>query len=136
MSKTINIIKTLLRTLASRSAVSEPAKRLQVPGLDVTIGRETPCGLVKKDLNTSKDHGFAFPENMREAFGEKYFKWIEYHVSTAGSEVSFIPSLIYYPPVTPSFSLSFLSQKLVTCFLVFFVTFFSNKDAAWRSFRA
>ena len=88
MFKTISITKTLLRTLASRSAVSQSPKRLQVPGLYVTLGRETPAGLVKKDLNTSGDHGFTLPENIREAFGEKDFKWVEYYVSTSGSEVS------------------------------------------------
>ena len=134
MFKTISIIKTLLRTLASRSAVSESPKHLQVPGLDVTLGRETPCGLVKKDLNTSEDHGFTLPENIKEAFGDKDFKWVEYNVSTAGFEVSFLPSLILssllpscYPQffrshllsLTPSFPSPFLSQ-LRPWSLVFF----------------
>lgn len=101
----------------------------------MTLGRETPAGLVKKDLNTSEDHGFTLPENIREAFGEKDFKWVEYHVSTAGSEVSFIPSLIpssllpschpqffrsHLPSLTPSFHLPFLSQLRPRSLVSFF----------------
>ena len=152
MFKTISIIKTLLRTLASRSAVSESPKHLQVPGLDVILGRETPCGLVKKDLNTSEDHGFTLPENIKEAFGEKDFKWVEYNVSTAGFEVSFLPSLIFLPaalllspilPVSPSLTNFFLSfpfpfstTSVVPRFLLSFMASFFSKDTSLPRFGA
>ena len=81
--KTINIMKTLLRTLASRTAVSESAKELQVPGLQVTLGRETPCGLAKKDLKTPEGQEFTLPDNIKYAFGNTSVEWVEYHVSAS-----------------------------------------------------
>ena len=51
--------------------------------MDVTLGRETPCGLEKKDLNTSQGQGFTLPDNMREAFANASFEWVEYQVITS-----------------------------------------------------
>lgn len=58
-----------------------------MPGIAVTLGRETPCGLEKKDLTISEDKGFTLPENMREAFANKDFKWVEYQVSREAAQM-------------------------------------------------
>ncbi|XP_078351498.1 polycystin family receptor for egg jelly-like isoform X1 [Oculina patagonica] len=78
--KSIGIIKTLLRTVATRSAVSQPPQNLQVPGINVMLGRETTCGLEEKGLNVSEDQGFALPQNMRQAFRDAELEWVEYQM--------------------------------------------------------
>ena len=77
----MSIIKTLLRTLATRSAVSQSPKNLQVPGMDIMLGRETSCGLDGKRLNASEGQGFVLPQNMRDGFANAQFEWAEYQVN-------------------------------------------------------
>ena len=73
----MNVVRTLLQTLAIRSAVSQSPKTLQVPGMNIMVGRETPCGLREKRLNVSDSDGFVLPKNMTNASVE----WAEYQVS-------------------------------------------------------
>lgn len=77
----MNIIKTLLRTLAIRSAVSQSPIKLQVPGMAVILGRETTCGLEEKRLNMSEGESFVLPRNMRQGFNNTDLKAAEYYVS-------------------------------------------------------
>ena len=77
----MSIIKKLLRTLAIRSAVSQPPKKFHVPGMDVMLGRETSCGLEEKRLNFSEGQSFALPQNMREAFPNAQVEETQYRVS-------------------------------------------------------
>lgn len=77
----MNIVRTLLRTLAVRSAVSQSPKRFHVPGMDVMLGRETSCGLEKKRLNISEGQSFELPQNMRQAFSNAKGEETEYRVS-------------------------------------------------------
>ena len=77
----MSIIKTLLRTLAIRLAVSQSPKRLQVPGMDVLLGRETSCGLQEKRFNFSEDQSFVLPRNMKQAFPNAEIEETEYQVS-------------------------------------------------------
>ena len=78
--KSISIIRTLLRTITTRSAVSQSPKSLQIPGMDVMVGRETSCGLEEKPLNVSEAQGFILPPNMREAFPDADLEWVDYQV--------------------------------------------------------
>lgn len=77
----MSIIRTLLRTLAIRLAVSQSPKRLQVPGMDVLLGRETSCGLQEKRFNFSEDQSFVLPRNMKQAFPNAEIVETEYQVS-------------------------------------------------------
>ena len=77
----MSIIRTLLRTLAIRLAVSQSPKRLQVPGMDVLLGRETSCGLQEKRFNFSEDQSFVLPRNMKQAFPNAEIEETEYQVS-------------------------------------------------------
>ena len=77
----MSIIKTLLRTLAIRLAVSQSPKRLHVPGMDVLLGRETSCGLQEKRFNFSEDRSFVLPRNMKQAFPNAEIEETEYQVS-------------------------------------------------------
>ena len=77
----MSIIKTLLRTLAIRLAVSQSPKRLHVPGMDVLLGRETSCGLQEKRFNFSEDQSFVLPRNMKQAFPNAEIEETEYQVS-------------------------------------------------------
>lgn len=77
----MSIVRTLLRTLAVRSAVSQSPKRFHVPGMDVMLGRETSCGLEKKRLNISEGQSFELPQNMRQAFSNAQGEETEYRVS-------------------------------------------------------
>ena len=79
--ESMSIIKTLLRTLAIRLAVSQSPKRLQVPGMDVLLGRETSCGLQEKRFNFSEDQSFVLPRNMKQAFPNAEIEETEYQVS-------------------------------------------------------
>ena len=78
--KSISIIRTLLRTITTRLAVSQSPKSLQIPGMDVMVGRETSCGLEEKPLNVSEAQGFILPPNMREAFPDADLEWVDYQV--------------------------------------------------------
>ena len=77
----MNVIRMLLQTLAIRSAVSQSPKTLQVPGMNIMVGRETPCGLGELSLNVSGSDGFVLPKNMTNAFANEEFEWAEYQVS-------------------------------------------------------
>lgn len=79
----MSIVRTLLRTLAIRLAVSQSPKMLHVPGMDVMLGRETSCGLQEKRLNFSEGQSFALPSNMRQAFPNVQVEETEYQVSMA-----------------------------------------------------
>lgn len=79
----MSIVRTLLRTLAIRLAVSQSPKMLHVPGMDVMLGRETSCGLQEKSLNFSEGQSFALPSNMRQAFPNVKVEDTEYQVSMA-----------------------------------------------------
>lgn len=108
--KSITIIKTLLRTMATRLAVSQSPQSLQIPGMDVMVGRETSCGLEEKRLNVSDDQGFLLPPNMREAFPNEDFEWADYQVK-------------YHHLLNFSFFPSFLHPVLSVCFPFFFYFF-------------
>ena len=77
----MSIVRTLLRTLAIRSAVSQSPKRFHVPGMNVMLGRETSCGLEEKRLNISEGQSFRFPQNMRQAFPNGQVEETDYRVS-------------------------------------------------------
>ena len=77
----MSIVRTLLRTLAIRSAVSQSPKKLHFPGMDVMLGRETSCGLEEKRLNFSEGQSVALPQNMRQAFPNAQIEETEYQVS-------------------------------------------------------
>lgn len=78
--KSISIIRTLLRTMTTRLAVSQSPRSLQIPGMEVMVGRETSCGLEDKPLNVSEAQGFLLPPNMREAFPDADLEWADYQV--------------------------------------------------------
>ncbi|KAL9954036.1 hypothetical protein ACROYT_G041524 [Oculina patagonica] len=78
--ESMGIIRTLLHTVAIRSAVSQSPKRLQVPGMDVMLGRDTKCGLEEKSLNMSEGQSFVLPQNMREGFNNTRLEEAEYHM--------------------------------------------------------
>ena len=77
----MTIVRSLLRTLAIRLAVSQSPKKLHVPGMDVMLGRETSCGLQEKRLNFSEGQSFELPPNMRQAFPNVQVEETEYQVS-------------------------------------------------------
>ena len=77
----MSIVKALIRTLAIRLAVSQSPKRLQVPGMDVMLGRETSCGLQDKRFNFSEGQSFTLPQNIKQAFPNAQVEGTEYQVS-------------------------------------------------------
>ncbi|XP_068680257.1 LOW QUALITY PROTEIN: polycystin-1-like protein 2 [Montipora foliosa] len=78
--KTNSLIKSILKIVGSRTAVSQSPKGFKVPGFDITFGRETPCRPAKKDLKSSETEGFTLPSNMKEAFRDIDSKWIEFQM--------------------------------------------------------
>lgn len=83
----MDIIKTLLHTLAIRLAVSQSPKSVQIPGMNVMLGRETKCGLEEKRLNVSEGQSFVLPPNMRQAFNNTDLEEAEYHVSMVCKQI-------------------------------------------------
>ncbi|XP_022808988.1 polycystic kidney disease protein 1-like 2 [Stylophora pistillata] len=78
--KSMDITRTLLTTVAVRSAVSQSPKRLQVPGMNILVGRESSCGLQERSLNVSGNEGFRLPQNMNSAFRNDRVEWAEYQM--------------------------------------------------------
>ena len=76
----MSIVKTLLRTLAIRSAVSQSPKKFHVPGMDVMLGRDTSCGLERKRLKFSESQSFELPQNMKQAFPNALVEEAEFKV--------------------------------------------------------
>lgn len=66
--------------MTTRLAVSQSPRSLQIPGMEVMVGRETSCGLEDKPLNVSEAQGFLLPPNMREAFPDADLEWADYQV--------------------------------------------------------
>lgn len=77
----MDITRTLLTTVAVRLAVSQSPKTMQVPGMNILVGRESPCGLQERTLSVSGNEGFRLPQNMNSTFANYRVKWAEYQVS-------------------------------------------------------
>ncbi|PFX12506.1 location of vulva defective 1-like [Stylophora pistillata] len=78
--KSMDITRTLLTTMAVRLAVSQSPKRMQVPGMNILVGRESPCGLQERTLSVSRNEGFRLPQNMNSAFANHRVEWAEYQM--------------------------------------------------------